>query len=345
MSTTNSGWTQAAIVAGNAAVQGYTARQAAKEQKKVSQAAAQPRYEYQVRNPYMNELIAPLIPYILQSQQQVFQNRMKGYGSSAPDFSPFANLLAGITSNYSGVPQMGGGQTYGGNITSSSMPSSFPRGGYPNGDSVSPQMRAQIEETKANYAKGFRPTTGKGSGSGGIRAHGGIQRRTDSVFDGSGGVAGIGGGGGSYLDVLMSGRDPNYFRMMLGDSFGRIDAGNADMSNSSLDPNLRGETWGQSGAGLSPQDMWELAQRMKYNKGVSTAVGAVNQFNPLGFYFSLASKYADTPYFEKMFGVNTAPNVVPGFMTGNVPGSGEYNFGYTNTDPIGGGSRITGIGV
>lgn len=209
MSTTNSGWTQAAIVAGNAAVQGYTARQAAKEQKKVSQAAAQPRYEYQVRNPYMNELIAPLIPYILQSQQQVFQNRMKGYGSSAPDFSPFANLLAGITSNYSGVPQMGGGQTYGGKITATSMPSSFPQGGYPNGDSVSPQMRAQIEETKANYAKGFRPTTGQGAGSGGIRARGGIQRKAGSIF-GEGGIGiGMGGGGGS-LGIFDMMAEQNY---------------------------------------------------------------------------------------------------------------------------------------
>lgn len=204
MSTSGSGsgqgnvYAQLGTAAVNAGINYYAAREAAKEQKKAAQAAAQPRYTYQYSTPYMNERIAAIVPYILQSQQQVFENRMKGYGAKAPDFTKIADLLAGISPTYSGVGGMGG-STFSG---SGQGKSPFEIGGSASygGDSVDPQTRALIEQRKKEFAANRATGTGKGSSGGGIMAHGGIQRRTDSVFDGSGGVAGLGGGSGALSE-------------------------------------------------------------------------------------------------------------------------------------------------
>lgn len=87
----------------SAAVNWYSSREAAKEKKKEAQAASKSQALNTFRIPYMSEMLNPLISYILQNEQQVFENRMKGYGAKATDFSAFAQLLAGISPGYSGV--------------------------------------------------------------------------------------------------------------------------------------------------------------------------------------------------------------------------------------------------
>lgn len=343
-------YVQGAMVLGNAALNSYSARQAAKEQKKASQAAAQPRYSMQYQTPYMNERLAAIVPYILQSQQGVFENRMKGYGAKASDFSAIANLLAGISPNYSGVGTPGApmDNKYGGAgaTTSFTMPegkssqSSFLGygGGTPyRGLTVedAAQRDANMEKfaqrfggvkqiTNADTGQVFNVAANPAASLGGRRL---TQYREGSVLGGEGLGNGYGFGGGSgRFDVLQAAKDPNYARIMMGDSLGRIDAGNGGMAGESWDPNLNAEEWGERGGGLSAQDLYELQNLMKDNKIARTAYSTLNQFNPLGLATSGMLKLAGTDWFVKQHGLT--PQVVGGYMddanTGRQPGYYQY---------------------
>lgn len=86
--------------AGNAALQAYSAYDAAKENKKLAKEAGKPKDTK--RSPYYNEALASLIPYLLAEQARVYQRRMQGYGARPGDYTPFAQLLQQIPSSYRG---------------------------------------------------------------------------------------------------------------------------------------------------------------------------------------------------------------------------------------------------
>lgn len=79
------------------------AKKGAEEQRKAAESASKGQTTTATSVPYMNEYISKLIPYILSEQQKIYENRLKGYGMKPGDFSPIAQLLAGIPQNYSGV--------------------------------------------------------------------------------------------------------------------------------------------------------------------------------------------------------------------------------------------------
>lgn len=343
-------YVQAGMIVGNAALNSYAARQAAKEQKKASQAAAQPRYSMQYQTPYMNDRLAAIIPYILQSQQSVFENRMKGYGAKTGDFSAIANLLAGISPNYSGVGtpgspldnQFGGaGATSAFNSTpqgktSSGLPTTYGGQSFPNYRGLTAEDAKVRDERIAKFGERYggvvQQTLPDGTvinkAKNPVASLGGRSRtqyRTDSPEGGLFSAYG-GGGGGVAFDVIQAGKDPNYARMMMGDSLGRIDASGGMLMGQEFDPNLRGEEWGARGGGLSAQDLYDLQNMLKEDKLARTIYSSVNQFNPLGPAFSGALKLAGSDWFVKQHGLT--PQVVGGYMddlkTGRQPGYYQY---------------------
>ena len=91
----------------------------ARESNKAADAASKPRTETRTSVPYMNDYISKLVPYILSEQQRVYESRMKQYGMSPGDYAPITQMLAGISSGYTGV----GG--FGGDTSRSPFPGSF----------------------------------------------------------------------------------------------------------------------------------------------------------------------------------------------------------------------------
>lgn len=82
----------------------------AREQNKVAKEAAKPKETVSYRLPYMNEYISRVSPYILSEAQKMYENRLKQYGMKPGDFSPIAQMLSGISTDYSGVGKPGSPQ-------------------------------------------------------------------------------------------------------------------------------------------------------------------------------------------------------------------------------------------
>lgn len=80
---------------------------ASREQNKASKEAGKSKPSESYRTPYGNEYISKIFPYVLGSQQQVFESRMKGYGLEPLEFGSYGDALAGIPSGYSGVGKPG----------------------------------------------------------------------------------------------------------------------------------------------------------------------------------------------------------------------------------------------
>lgn len=85
----------------SAAVQAYSAYDAAKENKEAAKEAGKSRDT--VRTPYYNDAIQSIIPFLMKEQQATYERRMNQYGAKAGDFSPFAALLSGVPQGYTGV--------------------------------------------------------------------------------------------------------------------------------------------------------------------------------------------------------------------------------------------------
>lgn len=344
-------YVQAGMILGNAALNSYSARQAAKEQKKAAQAAAQPRYSMQYQTPYMNDRLAAIIPYILQNQQSVFENRMKGYGAKAGDFSAIANLLAGISPNYSGVGtpgspmdnQFGGaGATSAFNstpqgTTASGMPTVYGGSSFPNYHGLTAEDEAKKQERMQRFGEQYGGVVKQTLPDGTVinmakNPVASLGRKRTQYREGGteGGLFNTygGGGGGVSFDVLQAAKDPNYAKMMLGmqDSLGRIGSSGGDLLEQGWDPSLGGEEWSARGGGLSAQDLYDLQKMLKENKLARTVYSTANQFNPLGPIYSGALKLAGSDWFVKQHGLT--PQVVGGFMddanTGRQPGYYQY---------------------
>jgi hypothetical protein len=85
----------------------YSGYSSASEQRKVAKDAAKGKQGTTYQTPYANELLAPLIRYILQQQQATFESRMRTYGGQATNFDVYRMILNGISPQYSGVGQPG----------------------------------------------------------------------------------------------------------------------------------------------------------------------------------------------------------------------------------------------
>jgi len=85
----------------NTALQGYNSYASAKEQEKLAKEAA--KGTTTTRTPYYNDAISKLIQYILAEQARTYASRMRSYGATPGNYSPFAALLAQIPSSYNGV--------------------------------------------------------------------------------------------------------------------------------------------------------------------------------------------------------------------------------------------------
>jgi len=161
------------------AVAAYGAYTGAADKKKQAKAAAKGKSETAYRTPYMNERIAPVMPYIMSEAQKIYESRMKQYGLAPGDFSPISAMLAGVPSNYSGVGAPGNA------IMSDGSTQNFTR--------MIPQSTQQAWSDQM-AAPGWRDEQQKmfsnrvGRGGGGGRGPGGGGMSGDSTLSGGGGA-------------------------------------------------------------------------------------------------------------------------------------------------------------
>lgn len=92
----------------SAAVQAYSAYDAARENEKVAKERAKERSGTTTRTPYYNDAIQSIVPYLLGEQQKVYESRQGIAGIKPGDFSPFASVLGKIPQGYTGVSVPGG---------------------------------------------------------------------------------------------------------------------------------------------------------------------------------------------------------------------------------------------
>jgi hypothetical protein len=103
----------------------YGAKKQNEASKRAAKDASAPRTSYTERTPYMNAYISQIAPYILESAQQVYGNRMKGYGLPALDYSKVQADIARQrveNPNYSGVGGQSGAGGGAGGLQAKQMP-------------------------------------------------------------------------------------------------------------------------------------------------------------------------------------------------------------------------------
>lgn len=160
-------------VAGAALVGAAGSFLSAREQSKVAKAAAKPQETVSYRLPYMNEYISRVSPYILSEAQKMYESRLKQYGMNPGDFSPIAQMLSGISTDYSGVGKPGSPQMLSGGsgVTQNSGVSNVFSGYQPPGTPANPSMSTLplgVNQEARDRIAARREAIANGDGAGGM---------------------------------------------------------------------------------------------------------------------------------------------------------------------------------